>query len=156
MQRACARRRGVRESIDVHEISVVQSLIDEVAVAAGTGSGGEPWRVTAVRVRVGVMSGVVPEALRFAFDAAAPGTVLAGARLRIESVNLAVWCDACGTEREPASTQRLRCPACGARTPRVVRGRELELASIEVVDAAVSGAAAATDPAGAAAGPEEE
>jgi hydrogenase nickel incorporation protein HypA/HybF len=44
-------------------------------------------RVTllSVRVRLGPLSGVVAEALQFAFDVAAEGSPIAGARLEIEA-----------------------------------------------------------------------
>jgi hydrogenase nickel incorporation protein HypA/HybF len=89
-------------------------------------------------LRVGVMSGVVPDALRFAFDAVTPDTPLRGARLDIEEVGLVVWCPACEAERPLPGPQRLRCPACGTPTPRVLRGRELVLVAIEVTDAATA------------------
>jgi len=125
----------------MHEISIAQSLVDEVVARLDDDDAG-PSRVTSLTLRIGVMSGVVPEALRFAFDAAMRRTPLDGARLEIEAVPLVVWCPACGGERELVGPQRLRCPACAAPTPRIVRGRELELVSIEVVDAA----AATADP----------
>ena len=120
----------------MHEISIAQSVVDEVLVQLDDGS--DTPRVLCVTLRVGVMSGVVPVALRFAFDAVTKNTPLDGARLDIELVNLVVWCDGCGVERALPGPQRLRCPACGEPTPRVLRGRELELVSIEVVDAAAT------------------
>jgi len=41
--------------------------------------------IRSVRIRVGALSGVVPDALTFAFDVAADGSRLAGARLDIEA-----------------------------------------------------------------------
>ena len=35
-------------------------------------------------------------------------------------------------ERRPASVQELCCPVCGAPTPQVVRGRELEVVALEL------------------------
>jgi hydrogenase nickel incorporation protein HypA/HybF len=75
---------------------------------------------------------VVREALLFSFDLAAAGTVIEGARLEIEEVPVAVFCPACGEERTLPGIQSFLCPVCGAPTPDVVRGRELELATMEV------------------------
>jgi hydrogenase nickel incorporation protein HypA/HybF len=122
----------------MHEISIAQSLVDEVLVQLDDGNDGAPSHVVRVTLRVGVMSGVVPEALRFAFGAVTHGTPLDGARLEIDVVGLVAWCDGCGAERALAGPQRLRCPTCAAPTPRVLRGRELELVSIEVVDGAAT------------------
>ncbi|HLL89026.1 MAG TPA: hydrogenase maturation nickel metallochaperone HypA, partial [Tepidisphaeraceae bacterium] len=96
---------------------------------------------TVVRARVGPLAGVVAAALQFAFAEACAGTVLAGARLEIENVPLAVFCPACASERTIASPQRLLCPVCGEATPDVVSGRELEVASVEVEDVEPSTAA---------------
>ena len=41
--------------------------------------------IRSVRIRVGALSGVVPDALTFAFDVAADGSRVAGARLDIEA-----------------------------------------------------------------------
>jgi hydrogenase nickel incorporation protein HypA/HybF len=94
---------------------------------------GDRARVSAVHVRIGALSGVAPESLRFSFDVVAAGSIIEGARLEIECVRTTIWCEGCGTERE-AEDDRLLCTRCGQPSPRVVRGRELELAAVEVVD----------------------
>jgi hydrogenase nickel incorporation protein HypA/HybF len=67
----------------MHELSIALSLVElaseELARLGDV-------RLGAVHVRVGTLSGVVPEALRFSFDVAADGTTIAGARLEIEPV----------------------------------------------------------------------
>ncbi len=117
----------------MHELSIALSLVDAVCEKAGTL--GEV-RVDAVCVRLGALSGVVKEALLFCFEAAAKGTPIDGARLEIEDVPLTVMCPRCSVERRLASVQHLRCPVCDTPTPRVIDGRELELAALEVSDRA--------------------
>ena len=115
----------------MHETSIVQNLIamiDEQLASQG------PVRVKTVRLRVGPLAGVVTDALRFAFGAAAPGTLVECARLDIENVELIVWCRVCLTERTLSSPQKMRCPVCDRPTPDVLGGSELELAWLEVVD----------------------
>ena len=46
-----------------------------------------PVSVRSVRVRVGALSGVAPEALMFAFDVAADGSPVAGSRLEVEGTS---------------------------------------------------------------------
>lgn len=115
----------------MHELSVAQEL---VALVEAQLSGGAPVKVTNVRLRIGPLSGVVPQALRFAYDAAVTGTSLAGSTLQIDEVAPAIFCARCNAERPLASIQRLSCPTCGQPTPDVVRGRELEVVSVEVID----------------------
>lgn len=116
----------------MHELSVSQSLIEIVAAQLVD----EPAdaRVSVVRVRIGAFAGVVPAALRSSFPIAAAGTRLDGARLEIAEVPLVVWCPRCGGERRLPGAQRLRCPDCGARTPDVRSGRELDVSSVELCD----------------------
>ena len=112
----------------MHELSIAVSLIDmatEEAERLGV-------RVEALNLRLGALSGVVREALLFSFDLAAEGTAIEGARLEIEEIPVAVFCPACKEERTLPGIQDFRCPVCGAPTPDVVRGRELELATMEV------------------------
>lgn len=117
----------------MHELSVAISIVQSVTDAAppNPGSGdAEHEVVAAVNVRVGAMSGVIPEALRFAWTPATQGTALAASELHIEFVPAAVDCPTCDHVVELPG-QRLVCPICHTRTPRLVRGRELEILSIE-------------------------
>jgi hydrogenase nickel incorporation protein HypA/HybF len=115
----------------VHELSVAQAIVESLGRHEALAGGA---RVLAVTVRVGALSGVVPAALRFAWGPATAGTFAAGSRLDLEEVPLAVWCPACQAERELPAFPRLACPLCGAPTPEVVRGRELEILSMEIED----------------------
>jgi len=120
----------------MHELSVAQQLVelvcDELQVDAPSA------QVRSVRLRLGPLSGVVAEALLFAYGAATEGTPLADSTLEIEHVMPAVYCANCRRERELATVQHLRCPVCLAPTPDMVRGRELEVVSVEVIEPAVA------------------
>jgi hydrogenase nickel incorporation protein HypA/HybF len=116
----------------MHELSIA---IDLIELASAEMARIKPARLVAVRVRVGPLSGIVAEALRFSFDAAAAGTTIEGARLHIDEMPVTVWCSACETERELRDLTRRRCPVCQSATPRVTGGRELELVHLEIRDA---------------------
>jgi hydrogenase nickel incorporation protein HypA/HybF len=90
--------------------------------------------VAALHLRLGLLSGVVKDALEFSFDLAAEGTAIAGARLEVEEVPVIVFCPECRAERELPGLQSFRCPICGGDMADVVSGRELELVSMEVLD----------------------
>jgi hydrogenase nickel incorporation protein HypA/HybF len=114
----------------MHELSIALRLLDLAAQAAqaqGTG------RVLAVHVKVGAWSGVVPEALRSAFEVARVGSPLAEARLEIEHVPLELCCPDCGLRRQVEDLTGLPCPDCGQARCEVVGGRELELTALELV-----------------------
>jgi len=88
-------------------------------------------RVHEIRLRIGVLSGVVPEALQFAFEALTPGTAADGASLAIDEVPARFWCAACRREFVSANLYS-ECPDCHNPSGELRAGRELELASMEV------------------------
>lgn len=112
----------------MHELSIAHNVV-ELALEGANDAGIHP--VDAVYVRLGVLSGVVKEALEFSFDVAAAGTPLEGARLVIEEVPVKVFCRECRQESTLDKPFPLRCPHCGSRTRDVLAGRELELYALE-------------------------
>lgn len=67
----------------MHELSIALSIVDGVSEELALHGGSS---VVAVHLRLGRLSGVVPDALLFAYDAACAGTPLEGSRLRIDEV----------------------------------------------------------------------
>jgi hydrogenase nickel incorporation protein HypA/HybF len=102
----------------------------EVALERAALAGAE--RVQRMMVRIGAESGVVPEVITFAFDIATRGTIAEGAQLEIEEVRLACFCAACCLEFEPQDALH-ECPQCHQTGAEVRRGREFELAQLEIV-----------------------
>jgi hydrogenase nickel incorporation protein HypA/HybF len=124
----------------MHELSIAQSLVElvEDELLARQGSDDAPPCVGRITVKIGALSGVVPEALSSAFPVAAARSTLGPAALVIDFQPVVAYCPSCGADRELPSPQRLRCPACGTPTPDIVAGRELELVSIEVLSSPAS------------------
>jgi hydrogenase nickel incorporation protein HypA/HybF len=113
----------------LHEITVALSLLESIESTAAE-QGIE--RVNAVHVRVGALSGVVRDALLFSWDVATARTIAEGSQLVVEEVPLVVFCERCEAERSPHSGTGLLCPACGTPSPNILRGREMQLVSMEV------------------------
>ncbi len=113
----------------MHELSLANRL---VAVAEETARQAGARRVTAVTLKIGPLSGVAIDALRFAYDIATADTLLAGSRLETLFVPVTVYCPRCEQVTELASVQRFRCRLCDAPTGDVRSGRELEIDTIEV------------------------
>src|SRR6185295_5741285 len=108
----------------MHELSLMTEAV-RMAVEAAKRAGRD--RVLLLRMRVGALSGAVPEALRFAFDAASSGTIAEGATLEINPVPAVCWCEICRAEFEGADFMA-ECPRCHTPGGEWRRGRELELA----------------------------
>jgi hydrogenase nickel incorporation protein HypA/HybF len=88
-------------------------------------------RIHRLTMRIGPLSGVVPEALEFAFDVLTRGTIAEGATLTVERVPIVCYCRTCRREFRP-NDLFCECPRCHTPGGEVHQGRELELASLEV------------------------
>jgi len=112
----------------MHELSVAMGLLDAVEEEAEHHSG----RVQAIHLKLGLLSGVVKEALLSAFEMARDGTTLEDVQLLIEEVPVVVYCPTCRAQRAIASVQWFCCPTCDSPTSDVVQGKELELVGLEM------------------------
>jgi hydrogenase nickel incorporation protein HypA/HybF len=114
--------------LPMHEASIVEAVLERAAQETRKAGA---TRIERIRLRVGILSGVVPDALRFAFDALRQGTPAADATLEIETVSACFRCLDCGTV-STRDTFEFTCDACGGTLVLDGGGCELELAQLEV------------------------
>ncbi|MBO8177086.1 MAG: hydrogenase maturation nickel metallochaperone HypA [Bacillus sp. (in: Bacteria)] len=112
----------------MHELSIAHSLVE---LAMESSKNLELKRVKALYLKLGVLSGVVKEALEFSFDVVVQGTPLEGAKLIIEDVPITVFCPDCQEAQVLPEPFPMRCPVCGTKTGQVLAGREMELYALE-------------------------
>lgn len=112
----------------MHELSIMDGALN-LALDEARRAGAE--RVHEIRLRIGALSGVVPEALQFAFEALTPGTPAEGAKLSIENVPARFWCAACAREFR-SNDLFAECPDCHQFSGDLRAGREMELTSMEI------------------------
>ena len=112
----------------MHEVGLMQTAL-QMAFDHARNAGAS--RIHRMRLRVGALSGVVPEALEMAFLAATTDTPADGAEFIVEQVPVVIRCEQCGYEFCPNDVVFL-CSNCGALNSCVRQGRELELTSLEV------------------------
>jgi hydrogenase nickel incorporation protein HypA/HybF len=108
----------------MHELSIAESVVEAVLERTGD------QHVTCVRLSVGRLSGVVPDALTFCFELATAGTALEGAELKIIQLSGRAHCRSCDQDFEKDDLILL-CE-CGSADVDVVAGRELSVTSVEV------------------------
>jgi hydrogenase nickel incorporation protein HypA/HybF len=113
----------------MHELSIAVSMVDRIIEESESRGG---LQVEVVHLKLGVLSGVDRDALAFSYEIACESTLLAGSRLVIETVPLLIYCDQCRSEQTPESIQQIDCPLCHAPSETILRGRELEVAALEV------------------------
>ncbi|MEI6829700.1 MAG: hydrogenase maturation nickel metallochaperone HypA [Synechococcaceae cyanobacterium ELA445] len=112
----------------MHELALmeeVRRLAEERVAVEGA------HRIHRLHLRVGSMAGVDPQALAFAFEVVMQGGAAEGATLRLEVVPTACFCGQCGEAFTPSDVI-FACPRCGTLSRRILRGQELELASLEI------------------------
>jgi len=116
----------------------MQSLVSTVlSLAREKGAA----RVLSVSMKVGELTHLNPEQLRFAFDVLTEDTEAKGAELVIEVVEAKVRCRRCGYEGGLSSSREAflqalipiaECPRCGSVDVEVVAGRECMLTSVRL------------------------
>lgn len=111
----------------MHEAGVMAEALTQAERLVREGGG---TRLLRLCLRVGSLSSVVPDSLRFAFEALSSGTFAEGAGFEVEWVEAACLCRDC--DREFSFTENgYICPECGEASLVLLRGRELELNKIE-------------------------
>lgn len=115
--------------VQVHELSIVSSIVDSVTEALGAYPGA---RVKEVRLRIGALAAVVEDSLQFCFELATADTPLEGSKLIVRIVPVMMHCDKCAQDVGIESLQSFRCPRCGEPVADLRQGRELEIESIEI------------------------
>jgi hydrogenase nickel incorporation protein HypA/HybF len=112
----------------MHELSIAMSIVElaeEEAQKRGV-------QVHAVHLKLGALSGVVKEALLFAYEMACEETPLKGSRLVIEEVPVIAFCPSCRALRAISSIQLFCCAECGTSTSEIVQGKEIEVSALEI------------------------
>jgi hydrogenase nickel incorporation protein HypA/HybF len=112
----------------MHELSLMENVRDLVLEQAALH---DAAAVLTIRLRIGSLAGVEPEALRLACGVVMEGTIASGAQLEIEAVPALCHCSPCGRTFN-ADEGVCECPRCGAISRDLRQGRELELSSLEL------------------------
>lgn len=123
----------------MHEMSIALAVIEQVAQAAERA--GDVSAVRSVRLQVGELAGVVPEALAFSFELACAGTLLEGAELVADAVPGRARCTPCDHEWAVGMPPRLGCPRCRGATTELLSGRELRIVGVRWEDGTTAAAA---------------
>jgi len=137
----------------LHETSIALSILAAVEDAFRETPGAK--RVTRIKLQVGLLSLVDPEALRFALQVVSRDTPAEGAEVEIEMVKPRFRCLRCGHEWEPSDddikritddpqlstlvhinpdvlVSYLTCPRCGSNNVEIIRGKGVILHSVDI------------------------
>ena len=112
----------------MHELSIVASLFEILEEKAKEQ---KAKKIISVKLKVGALSGVVPEFLETAFDTYKKGTLADEAKLKIEYVPLKIQCQKCQAESVRDDFIFI-CDTCGSTELKTLSGTELLLEKIEM------------------------
>lgn len=112
----------------MHEISLMEETL---ALALDHAHHHHASRIHRFKLTLGELSGVVPEALAFAFATVTQGTIAEGAQLEIQTIAVKCHCFRCQQVFQP-KTWIYDCPQCGEISTHVIDGRQMELTSLEI------------------------
>ncbi len=113
----------------MHEASIAANLLEIVSEQCRKGGYS---RIGTINLKIGRASGIMKDALLFAFDAMKTDSPAKEAVLNIEEVAVSGSCRDCGGAFTVEEEYILACPLCGGGSFRVVGGRELDIVDMEV------------------------
>ena len=115
----------------MHEMGVAMQIVEIATASIPANMAGS--RIEKVNLKVGKLSAIVPDSLKFCFEAVSRDTPLEGARLQITEIPVQAACNACRHEwtiDQPA----FACPQCKSGDITLLSGRELDIESIELAE----------------------
>jgi hydrogenase nickel incorporation protein HypA/HybF len=115
----------------MHELSIAQNIIDIVEQELDKQADTER-EVKTLELEIGTLSGVVIEALETAMDSAVKDTALKEANIKINKIQAQAQCQSCEKIFEISDLYD-PCPKCDSFNPKIIKGKELRVKSIEVV-----------------------
>lgn len=112
----------------MHEMALAQSVLEIVRDAADSQGARS---VHSVRLEIGALASVEPDALRFCFDAVVKGSLAEGARLNIDTTPGQAICLGCAEAVEIEELVAL-CPRCGSPRLQFAGGDQMRVKEIEI------------------------
>ncbi len=114
----------------MHELGIAQNILQIVQQSVPQNLAAD---VRGIRLRVGKLSGVVPDSLDFCFGVIISQTEMTRATLEIEEVPIISKCKDCG-HRFEMRDWGFSCPACKSVNLELISGRELEVVEIVLAE----------------------
>ena len=112
----------------MHEMAVTESILKITLDHAGRAHAS---RVSAITIKLGQLSSLIDDSIRFYWGLIAADTIAEKAELRFERVPAKALCLECNTEFALPKDSFV-CPKCGSERFRIVAGDEMTVESIEV------------------------
>lgn len=112
----------------MHEVGIAQQVLEIIEAESREHGDG---RVRSLRLRIGELSGVNPECLRFALEVCSQGTRAEGMTVEVIDMPAKLKCRSCSKE-SALEMGDLRCPDCGSSEIELLGGDDLHVESFEL------------------------
>ncbi|KAA3634451.1 MAG: hydrogenase maturation nickel metallochaperone HypA [Calditrichaeota bacterium] len=112
----------------MHELSIASSIIDSVTKEVKKH---DVRSVYEIKLRIGELTAVVPDSLRFGFESLVKDTFLEHTQLTIETSKIEGECIDC-KRGFTVENFNFICPHCSSKQVDIISGNELEILSIEI------------------------
>jgi hydrogenase nickel incorporation protein HypA/HybF len=113
----------------MHELSIAQEILSIVKASLPSPDA----KVISVRLKIGHLSGILIDSLKFSFEAITSQTEFEKTKLEIIEIPIKIKCNECAKTsilNEPI----FLCPECNSFNVQLLEGRELEIFEIEIED----------------------
>lgn len=115
----------------MHEMGIAMQIVDIATASIPEDS--TAAKVERVNLKVGKLSAVVVDSLKFCFEIVSKETALEGAELVIREIPVVARCNDC-RHRWTVESPVFTCSKCRSGAIELLSGRELDIESIEITD----------------------
>lgn len=112
----------------MHELPVTKSIVN---ISCEEAEKHKVHKVKEIRIKIGELTGLVPDSIQYYFDIISKGTKVEGALLDIEKLPIKILCNSCGNNFK-ASKHDFQCTRCSSRDIKIEGGNEFYIESLEV------------------------
>ena len=115
----------------MHELGIMNDVLD-TALRVAAQNGGK--RVTKIMLKVGVLSGVLPDYMQSFFEIISKDTIAQGAKLVIENEPAEFLCRDCGEKTAfPRFGPDFICQHCGSENMQLLSGKTFQIINVGII-----------------------
>lgn len=122
------KKRKKQNNKKMHEISIAEEIKNVVIQKLKEKNG---KKVKCIKLLIGEMTSIVPDALKFAFDIVSKKTPLEDALIHIKVLKTKARCRIC-SKKFIAKDFAFICPECNSSDIEIMQGREMIIQTIEM------------------------
>ena len=110
----------------MHEMTIALEIIKTVEIEKLER---DMKTVNEIGLKIGALSSIDPESLRFCFEASRQDTCLADTSLKIEFIPIEIKCLSCNRDSKIEKFAFV-CPKCGSNEIEIIKGNEMHISYI--------------------------